>query len=134
MSRPITPVLQELMRNSMDADKPTDIVMGEVMSINPLEIKVEQQEILPAAFFLLTKAVLDHYVDIEVNHVTELRSGGSGDSAYAPHDHDYIGRKKIMIYNGLQIGEKVLLLKRRGGQEFVVLDRVFDHIVIGQWL
>lgn len=130
----ILPALQQVIANSLNADKPTDIVMGEVMSVNPLSIKVEQQEILPAEFFSLTRAVLDHYVDIEVNHVTETRAGGSGYAEYESHDHDYKGRKKIMIYNGLHEGEKVYLLRRRGGQEFLVLDRVFDHPVSGEWL
>ena len=127
-------ILKQVTNNSLEADKPTDIVMGEVISVSPLQIKVNQQETLPADFFMLTKAVLDHYVDIEVNHVTENRAGGGGDAAYASHNHDYIGRKKIMIYNGLKVGEKVILLRRRGGQEYIVLDRVFEHQVNGEWL
>lgn len=126
--------LQKLIKTTMDADNPTDIVMGEVLTINPLTIKLEQQDILPQEFFLLTKAVTDHYVDIEVNHVTENRAGGGGLAEYASHNHDYKGKKKIMIYNGLQIGEKVILLRRRGAQGYVVLDRVFAHQTSGEWL
>lgn len=76
----------------------------------------------------------DYYVDIEVNHVTETQAGGSGYPQFASHDHDYIGRKKIMIYNCLKVGEKVLLLRRQGGQDYIILDRIFDPIVSGQWL
>lgn len=126
--------LRELSLQTMEAVKPSDVLVGTVRSISPLEIQLDQKATLPASFFKLTRAVLDHDVDIEVNHVTEKRSGGAGDSAYAPHDHDYKGRKKIRIYNGLLVGEEVLLIRCSGGQSFVVLDRVHDHRVSGQWL
>lgn len=126
--------LQELTMQTVEAAKPADIVMGEVLSVSPLSIQIDQRDILPASFFHLTHAVKDYYVDIEVNHVTETRAGGSGYPQFASHDHDYIGRKKIMIYNGLKVGEKVLLLCRQGGQDYIILDRIFDPIVSGQWL
>jgi len=81
----------------------------------------------------LTKAVTDHYVDIEVKHLTGQRSGGSGEPSFASHDHDYKGRKKIMIYNGLKTGEKVLLIRFQEGQKFLILDRICDHTVEGEW-
>ena len=49
-------------------------------------------------------------------------------------NHDYIGKKKIMVHNGLKVGEKVILLQQSGGQRYIVLDRVFDHRTEGQWL
>lgn len=130
----LTQLMQQLALQTIEAGKPSDVVLGEVITVSPLTIRIEQKETLPAEFFLLTRAVLDHYVDIEVNHVTEPRAGGSGLAEYQSHDHDYKGRKKIMIYNGLRTGEKVILVRRQGGQEFVVWDRVFDHRVSGQWL
>lgn len=117
-----------------EAGKPTKIVFGEVVSINPLLINVEQKLTLPAEFFKLTKAVTDHYVDFTVSHVTENRSGGSGDPAFESHNHDYMGQKKFFVHNGLQVGEQVILFQAQGGQQYIVLDRVFDHIVSGEWL
>lgn len=127
-------VIKLIAGEAIEAGKPTGITYGEVTSVAPLEIKIEQKLILPAEFFKLTKAVTDHYVDITVSHVTEERSGGSGNAAYASHDHGYQGRKKILIHNGLQVGEEVILLRAQGGQRFIVLDRVFDHITEGEWL
>lgn len=120
--------------DAVDAKKPVAVYYGTVKSESPLKIDVEQKMTLSEAQLVLTKAVLDHYVDIEVKHITQQRSGGSGDPAFAAHDHDYKGRKKIMIYNGLKKGEKVLLIRFQEGQKFVVWDRVCDHTVKGEWL
>lgn len=129
------PILKQITHQSIQSSSLTDVIVGTVTSISPLTIQIEQQqEALTSDFLKLTKAVLDHYVDIEVNHVTENREGGSGEPAFASHNHDYIGRKKIMIYNGLHVGEQVLLLQCQGGQDFIVIDRVHEHIVSGQWL
>lgn len=127
-------VIKQIAGEAIEAGKPAGITYGEVINISPLEIRIEQKLILPEEFFKLTKAVTDHYVDITVSHITENRAGGSGDPAFASHNHDYLGRKKIMIHNGLQVGEEVILLRVQGGQRFIVLDRVFDHITEGQWL
>ena len=109
--------------DAVDAKKPVAVYYGTVKSESPLKIDVEQKMTLS-----------DHYVDIEVKHITEKRGGGSGYPAYESHDHEYKGRKKIMIYNGLKKGEKVLLIRFQEGQKFVVWDRVCDHTVKGEWL
>ena len=126
-------VIKQIAGEAVEAGKPAGITYGEVMNTNPLEIKIEQKLTLPAEFFKLTKAVIDHYVDITVNHVTESRSGGGGYAEFASHNHDYQGRKKILVHNGLQVGEEVLLLQVQGGQRYIVLDRVFSHMVSGEW-
>lgn len=127
-------VIKQIAVEASAASKPTSITYGKVITIDPLSIQIEQKLTLPAEFFKLTKAVTDHYVDMTVNHVTEDRAGGSGDPAFASHNHDYTGRKKIIIHNGLQVDEEVILLQVQGGQRYIVLDRVFNHIVSGEWL
>lgn len=126
-------VIKQIAGEAVEAGKPAGVTYGEVMNINPLEIKIEQKLTLPAEFFKLTKAVTDHYVDMTVNHITENRAGGGGDAEFASHNHDYSGRKKFLVHNGLQIGEEVILLQVQGGQRYIVLDRVLDHIVSGEW-
>jgi hypothetical protein len=127
-------VIKQIAGEAVEAGKPAGITYGKVVSINPLEINIEQKLTLPAEFFKLTKAVADHYVDMTVSHVTENRAGGSGYAEFASHNHDYQGRKKMLIHNGLQVGEEVILFQVQGGQRYIVLDRVFDHIVSGEWL
>ena len=42
-------------------------------------------------------------------------------------------RKKIKIYQGLLIGEGVVMIKEQGGQRHIVLDRLDDPITSGEW-
>ena len=56
-------------------------------------------------------------------HETEETSGGAGDASFAPHKHRYQGRKKWKVHNALQMGEKVILLRCDGGQQYIVLGR-----------
>lgn len=110
--------------DAVQAQKPMAHCLGEVISINPLKISIDQKMTLTTAQLMLTNAVRDFAVDMTVSHNTEYTSGGSGDGAFASHRHAYAGRKKFTVHLGLKVGEKVLLLRCDGGQKFIVLDRV----------
>lgn len=56
---------------SVDESKPTGLFFGEVVSVAPLTVNVEQRLILTEEFLTLTHAVKDYYVDITVSHNTE---------------------------------------------------------------
>ncbi len=133
--------------DAVKADKPVEVYFGSVISADPLKILVEQKLTLGAEQLVLTKAVTDHWVDIEVSHFTvnddfmipdhtHVTPAGPSDTGNldTKHKHAYKGRKKIMIYNGLKTGEKVLLIRFDKGQRFVVLDRVCEHTAIGEWI
>lgn len=126
-------VLKSLVAQTVRGMNPSDFVLGEVISEAPLVIRVGENE-LDEDFLILSDNVRDFEVDIEVNHITEKRAGGGGYAEYASHDHDYKGRKKIIIYNGLKIGEKVVMIQQSGGQLFFVANRAYNHSnVHGQW-
>lgn len=126
-------VLKSLVAQTVRGMNPSDFVLGEVISEAPLVIRVGENE-LDEDFLILSDNVRDFEVDIEVNHITEKRAGGGGYAEYASHDHDYKGRKKIIIYNRLKIGEKVVMIQQSGGQLFFVANRVYNHAdVHGQW-
>lgn len=134
MSAQLLQVMQALVDQTVKAGKPTDYLLGVVETVNPLSIRLEQRDVVPAEFLILTDLVRDFDVDIEVAHVTENRSGGGGYAEFASHNHDYSGRKRIRVYNSLHVGEQVILIQQAGGQEFIVLSRVFNHTNLsGQW-
>ena len=123
-------------------------MFGTVDSISPLKIQIEQRLTLTEKDLILTRNVLDHWVDTESNHFTmdsPLVGYSPWDTSHVHppstaigtlnmnHRHQYQGRKKIMIYNGLLPGEKVILIRLQGGQRYVVLDRINDHTVEGEW-
>lgn len=126
--------IQSAALKAVQSTSPADYCLATVMTVGPLSVQTEQQETLTEEFLILTDMVRDFSVDISVNHTTENRAGGSGDAAFASHNHAYAGRKKIIVHNGLAVGEKVILIRKAGGQEFIVLSRVEDHTnVSGEW-
>lgn len=127
-------LIQQAAKKVVEASNLTDYCIGMVESTAPLVIRTEQQETLTEDFLILTDLVRDYDVDITVNHTTQNRSGGGGDNAFASHNHQYTGRKRITVHNGLSVGEAVILVRQAGGQEFIVLSRVNNHINLsGQW-
>ena len=134
MSRQLVETIQRLARQTEVAMKPCDYCLGVVESVSPLTIRIDQKDVVPEEFLILTDLVRDYTVDNTVSHTTENKSGGSGYSEFASHNHDYTGRKKIIVHNGLAVGESVILIQQAGGQEFIVLSRLNDHTNIsGEW-
>lgn len=109
---------------AVNASKPTAIVYGKVISSSPLKISVEQKMTLTSAQLVLTRNVTDYKTYMTVNHVTENKSGGSGESSFASHNHEYKGKKEFIIHNSLVVGDEVIMIQVQGGQKYIVIDRV----------
>ena len=111
---------------AVKADGPMMVCYGTVTATAPLRIMVDQKKTLTEAQLILTDNVRDYAVEMTTlpsYHETELESGGSGDAEFAAHKHKYQGRKKWLVHNALQSGEKVILIRCDGGQKYIVLDR-----------
>lgn len=114
------------------AENPMGVCHGTVTGLSPLEITTDQKLILGEKQLILTNAVRDYTVEMTVDHVTEVISHGhsvtdtyTGGGTAQPVDHSYPykGRKSFRVHLGLKMGEKVILVRCDGGQQFVVLDR-----------
>lgn len=136
--------IKNITDNLIEHKKMTNLEFGEVVGVSPLVIKIDQKKILEEDDLLLSHLVKDYYVDITVQHSTDSIYGGWDTSHSHPdagrdvipikHEHEYVGRKKIIIHNKLEVGEKVVLLRQQGGQLYYVLDRINDPIVKGEWI
>ena len=102
---------------AVDASQPCDFLFGKVTSTYPLKVFVEQKMTLTSAQLALSRNVTDYTVDVSVDWDTE----DSND-----HNHEIVGDKKITIHNGLKIGDEVVLLKKKGGQKYLILDKVVN--------
>lgn len=121
-------IIKRAALDAAEAAQYCDFCYGTVTSENPLKILVEQKMELTAAQLVLCRNVTDHktFVTVTVDGedwFTEEKSGGGGDAAFASHKHPIKGKKQIIINNALKAGEKVVLLRKKGGQEYLVLDR-----------
>ena len=110
--------------DAVNASQPSDFCFGKVTSTNPLKISVEQKMTLGAAQLVLTRNVTDFKTNVTVDWLTENKSGGSGESSFSSHAHSISGKKEITIHNALRVGDEVILLKKKGGQKYLVIDRV----------
>jgi hypothetical protein len=110
----------------MLANKPADVVLGEVVSVEPLEVKIDQKLILSKEFLVLSRNVTDFEIDMTVDHVTEFREGGVSYALFESHNHEYKGKKSFKVHNALKLGEKVIMLRMQGGQQFYIIDRVAE--------
>ncbi len=128
--------LKQMINNAVEYNKPSEIYAGKVESTSPLTIRLDVNvPALEEDELILTHLVKDYEVDITVGHSTEeteIVEGAMTD--IKKHKHEYKGRKKITIHNGLKIGEGVLLIRQQGGQKFIVLDRIDDPQTEGEWL
>ena len=117
-------VIKKAALDATNASQPCDFCFGKVTNTSPLKISIEQKMTLGAAQLVLTRNVTDFSTEVTMNWETEDKSGGSGDPAFAAHNHSITGRKKILIHNALKLGDEVILMKQKGGQKYLVIDRL----------
>ncbi len=124
--------------------KPSDVLFGTVTSTTPLRVRVNQKLELEENQLILTNAVRDYEVKLTTKgddneptvtttqpvndgHYTETAAyagGGADPTAFMVHNHAYSGDKWFKVNLALKIGEKVILLRCAGAQQYVILDRV----------
>jgi hypothetical protein len=132
---------------AVETTQPSDFCFGEVVSVEPLKITVEPKMTLGTAQLVLTRNVTDfvceltidwktegelgdhnHSVDITTSadgyHVHSHTVSGDTKNVNLEHSHKIMGRKKVTIHNALQVGDGVVLMKQKGGQKYLVLDKV----------
>ncbi len=128
--------LKQMINNAIEYSKPCEIYAGKVKTISPLTILLNiNVPALEEDELILTHLVRDYDVDISVSHETEeFELIESVMTDIKKHKHEYKGRKKITIHNGLKVGEGVLLTRQQGGQKFIVLDRIDNPQTEGEWL
>jgi hypothetical protein len=91
-----------------------DIVTGEVTSSSPLKVKVENRELTESFLILGALCKETHIYTDNIKKYNHTHSGGPLPSA---------GDFDILLWRGLQAGDKVLMLKVGKGQKYYVIQR-----------
>lgn len=115
--------IRKIVLDAVNAQKLSTVVYGTVESVAPLKVRIDQKLVLEQEHLKLTRAVMDYEVDMTVDHLTENRAGGSDAASFASHNHEYKGRKKFLIHNGLVDGDKVTMIRIHGGQQYLIIDK-----------
>ena len=108
--------IKKAAQQANDAAKPVAVMFGVIQDESPLKINVEQKMLLGKEQLILSRNVTDYETQIT------LESWATGSTE--GHSHSISGKKKIVVHNALKKGEKVVLLRLSGGQQYIVLDRV----------
>lgn len=95
--------MKKLALQAYENSQPCDICFGSVSSASPLAVTIEQLKLtLGPKQLILTDCLLDQTIPVTVD-----------------------GKKgTAVIQNALKAGEQVVLLKKSGGQKYVVLARI----------
>jgi len=123
-------VVKKAAVDAVNAEKPVNLLFGQVISASPLKIQVDQKSIYTEKMLVLTRNVTDFEVDMTVSHWTEYETEHQhpvttgGTATPVSHRHKYKGKKKFKVHNALVTGDWVLLARIQKGKKFVVVDRI----------
>lgn len=113
-------LIKKIAMDAVDASKQCDYRVGIVTSTDPLKIKLSNSLTLEEDFLHLTQNVTDYITDVSITTDYSWET-----QEQETHKHGIvIEKKEITIHNALQEGEQVLMMRKAGGQEYVVIDRM----------
>lgn len=140
--------IQKIVMNTMKALALTDYETGTVTNVNPLEITIVNSMLqLPQEVLILTEAVTERKLKIEahshqvadLSHSHAAKDGQTSTELSGKYDTKDteisikcyengaelpVSDGYVTINRGLDVGDKVIMLRVLGGQNFVVLSRV----------
>lgn len=101
MSDSLVQLIKKIAMDAVRSAKMSDYEIGTVSGVSPLIIKMSNDLEIDEDFLHLSRNVTDYEVEI---------------------DGDVIQSRTVR--NSLKVGEKVLMLRKSGGQEYIIIDRV----------
>ena len=118
---------------AIENSKPCDLRFGTVTSISPLRVQVSSNFILPESLLIVPRYLTDHStstniglddkLDISVVDDT-LVIKTSNTNTVGEGDTEGVNERTLTMYNGLEVGDNVVLLRNQGGTKYLILDRV----------
>ena len=105
--------------DAQNATNPTAILFGSVTKVNPLEVNVDQRFTLTEDFLVLTERIARYEVSLKHGHQYEDVSDAG--STQRTTDEQLV--PNMIVRHGLIVGDKVILLRVQGGQQYVIMDK-----------
>lgn len=133
---------------NQEQQEPVLFITGEVINVNPLQIKINEKFILEENSLLLSATVKETWIDIPTTNGSEAGEDGGTDGVFM-HRHHIVAETelandggqgasdhkhsidiytkyslpRIRLWRGLIVGDVVRLLKVQDGQFYFVLER-----------
>lgn len=113
-------LLRQVAQQTTEAGKPADWMTGTVVQEKPLVIQVDSKLVLPAALLTVPLELTDHTIS-----VTPLGWKTAAQTCTTSHLHEIPEEQvQLLVHAALKQNERVYLLRKPGGQNFLVLGRV----------
>lgn len=116
-----TGAIREAALSAVEASKPADFFFGVVASVDPVSVLVESRFpisgdmlVIPREYRAGAYATHTHTIDPHKHTIPTGESGETGLTTNAAAE----------IYSGLAVGDNVILLRKAGGQKFLILGRL----------
>jgi hypothetical protein len=97
--------------NAINASNPLDIEFGTVTDSENITIRINQKKTLSKEFFVVPESLTRYEVSLKNCNIVNETSTDSG-------------LEKLIIREGLNIGDAVILLKIESGARYLILDKV----------
>ena len=122
-------VIASIVYETVQGMQPSDMFIGTVSSVNPLEVKLDSgQAAIKAPILYRTDSVIERKFKLDY-HAHSTGSGSTG--AAKSNVSGMIDGKPmetqagyIIINKGLAVGDKVLLMAVQGGQKYIILSHI----------
>lgn len=129
---------------AIENGKPCDLRFGDVVSISPLKVRITSDFILPESLLVVSKHLTDYSTNANIGLGGTSGGGGSGfdisviddtlyiksavatvsDDGVSEFETEGVDERTLTVYNGLEVGDNVVLLRNQGGTKYLILDRV----------
>lgn len=141
-------VVQQIVQRSVRDAALADLVVGTVSKSSPIEVTEQDvRDPIPAQALMLTAAVVEKKMPVlthrhETGHRHDIHDSysGGGICDEAGSCSEELGRVAcyengkalpvrdgyILLNRGLEVGDRVLMLRVLGGQSYIILSRVFE--------
>ena len=108
-------IVKQAALDAMENSQVCDLRFGEVVSIEPLQVKVTNQLTIPSSLLIVPEHLTNYEVGVTIEWETESEQ---------EHTHLVNSTKTMVINNELRLGDRVALLRKQGGQAYFILDRI----------
>lgn len=94
--------ISQIALRAVEAGRPCDILRGTVAGVSPLAVRIDQKTTVAGTQLLIPQHLTDHAEQMAIPEVGEV---------------------SVTVKNGLKTGEQVLLIQKRGAQQYLIIDR-----------
>lgn len=132
MSKGLAQLIKQAAAEAVEQGAPVNVTYGTVESIDPLKIQIDDSFPIMEGEIILTSLVRDRKTKISFDNpsVENIVDGYLTSNPTIRVDRLSFQaniKNEITIYDGLKVGERVILLRVQGGQKFIVWDRLWDE-------